>query len=141
MTALQVTVRRPFCAALRLALPDLDEEGNRALYGVCASPHYHGHDYLLEVTVEGPVDPRTGLVVDFLALQGLVEEQLVRPVDHRNLNTDVPFLQGRVPTTENLLLAFRERLEPQLPRGLRLLRMRLQESRDHWVELDLSRNP
>ena len=104
--------------------------------GVCFSPHFHGHNYLLEVAVSGDIDPRTGLVADYAVLDELVDREIIREVDHRNLNLDVAWLQGVVPTSENLAVAFWGRLEAGLPAGLRLDRIRLQESRDHEVVLE-----
>lgn len=135
MPVLRLTHRSRFCAALRLASPQLDEEENRAAYGACYSPHYHGHDYTLEVTVAGEPDPRTGILVDYRRLADLVEERILRHVDHRNLNEDVAFLAGVVPTSENLARRFWERLAAALPPGLRLVELRLQEGPDDWVAL------
>ncbi len=135
MPRLRVTHRSRFCAALRLASPALDEAGNREAYGICFSPHSHGHDYTLEVTVEGEPDPRTGILVDYVRLGALVEERILRLVDHRNLNLDVGFLAGVVPTSENLARCFWERLAAALPPGLRLVELRLQEGQDDWVTL------
>lgn len=133
MPRAQIRVRAEFCAAFRLAIEGADDAENRAAFGVCFSPNYHGHNYLLEVTVEGEVDARTGLVADYAVLDALVHEQIITPVDHRNLNTDVDFLNGVVPTSENLCIAFWPRLRDALPEGLSLMRLRLQESRDHEV--------
>jgi len=120
-----------FCAAYRLARPDWSEARNREVYGVCASPHGHGHNYQFEVHVAGEVDGETGMVMDYMKLQALVQEHIVAEVDHLHLNLDVPWLQGVVPTSENLLLAFWPRLQAALPDGVRLHCLSLQESRDH----------
>jgi 6-pyruvoyltetrahydropterin/6-carboxytetrahydropterin synthase len=133
MPRAQICVRAEFCAAFRLAIEGASDAENRAAFGVCFSPNYHGHNYLLEVTVEGEVDARTGMVADYARIDAMIQEQLIDPVDHRNLNTDVDFLQGVVPTSENLCIAFWPRLQDALPAGLRLMRLRLQESRDHEV--------
>ena len=95
-----IRFRAPFCAAVRLWREDWSAERNREVYGVCASPNGHGHDYLLTVEVAGRPDLETGMVMDYMVLSRLVEEQVLRFVDHRNLNVDVPFLQGIVPTSE-----------------------------------------
>lgn len=110
--------------------PGWSEERNRAVYGVCANPRGHGHDYRLTVTVEGPLDPATGLVADYAALMRIVDERVVEPVDHKHLNQDVDFLRGLIPTTENLLVRFWERIAAGLPAGLRLLQLDLAEGED-----------
>ncbi|KAA3609011.1 MAG: 6-carboxytetrahydropterin synthase [Planctomycetota bacterium] len=130
---LQLRYRAEFCAAYRLHNPAFDDAWNRKVYGVCFSPNNHGHNYFLDTEVEGPVDPDTGMVMDLLELQALVQEKIIRKVDHLNLNIDVPFLQGRVPTSENLLLCFWEVLAPALPAGVLLKQLSLRESRDHQV--------
>lgn len=133
MPRAQICVRAEFCAAFRLAMDGATDAENREAFGVCFSPNYHGHNYLLEVTVEGEISSRTGMVADYAVLDRIVREQVIEPVDHRNLNTDVAFLEGVIPTSENLCVAFWPRIEAALPAGLALLRLRLQESRDHAV--------
>ena len=133
MPRAQIRVRSEFCAAFRLAMEGASDAENAAAFGVCFSPNYHGHNYLLEVCVSGEVDARTGLVADYAVLDELVGRLIVAEVDHKNLNTDVNWLEGAVPTTENLCVAFWSRLSEALPPGLTLDRIRLQESRDHEV--------
>lgn len=123
----RVTVKTHFSSAHRLHRPDWDEERNREVFGACANPNGHGHNYELEVTVEGPIDPQTGMVVDMKALKTLVNDLVVEAVDHQHLNLDVPFLAGVIPTAENLAVAFWEILEPRIPAG-RLHEVRLQET-------------
>jgi len=127
---LRLEVRRRFCAGAVLHQPGWSEARNRAVYGVCANPRGHGHDYRLTVTVEGPLDPETGLVADYALLMRIVDERVIEPVDHKHLNHDVDFLRGVTPTTENLLLRFWERIAAGLPAGLRLLRLDLAEGED-----------
>lgn len=131
MPTVQLRYSCEFCAAYRLARPDWSEERNREVYGVCASPHGHGHNYQLEVVVEGEVDLEHGMVLDYMRLQELVQRRIVAEVDHLHLNHDVPWLEGIVPTSENLLVAFWPRLAEELPSGVHLYRLSLQESRDH----------
>jgi 6-pyruvoyltetrahydropterin/6-carboxytetrahydropterin synthase len=97
-----VRVRMTFCCALRLHVPTLSDEENFKLYGPCSWPSFHGHNYDLEVAVTGSADSTTGMVTDFAALDRIVRENVVNVIDHRNLNTDIPWLKGVVPTTENL---------------------------------------
>lgn len=133
MPRAQIRVRSEFCAAFRLAMEGASDAENAAAFGVCFSPNYHGHNYLLEVCVSGEIDARTGLVADYAVLDELIAREITAEVDHKNLNTDVPWLAGVVPTSENLSVAFWQRLVAALPAGLRLDRIRLQESRDHEV--------
>ncbi|MHC4823291.1 MAG: 6-pyruvoyl trahydropterin synthase family protein [Planctomycetota bacterium] len=120
-----------FCAAHRLARAEWSEQRNREVFGICANPNGHGHNYLLRVTVSGEVDVETGMVMDFLALSGLVKERILDKVDHRNLELDVPFLNGILTTAENLLKVFWEELQDGLPAGVTLQTLWLQESRDY----------
>ncbi len=130
---LVITHREEFAAAHRLLSPHLSEQENRALYGPCYS--LHGHNYGVEVSVAGAIDERTGMVMDLNRLMVLMREELVREVDHKYLNEDVAFLRGRIPTAENLAVAFWERLAPHFasgPFGLR--RVRVVESAVNWAE-------
>ena len=124
--------RESFNAAHRLYDPDLSEEENRRLFGKCAN--LHGHNYVLEVVVAGQIDQATGYVLDLKTLSDIICTQVIRDVDHRNLNTDVPWLKGRIPTTENLAQAFWERLRPELPGGL-LRSVRLWETDKNWAQV------
>lgn len=135
MPSVRITHRAEFCAAFRLRNEARDQAWNDRAFGVCHSPNFHGHNYLLTVEVEGPVDPERGMVMDLNELAGLVRERVVLPLDHRNLNLDVPFLTGVIPTTENLALACWRILAAALPAGVRLAALHLQESRDNSVRL------
>jgi 6-pyruvoyltetrahydropterin/6-carboxytetrahydropterin synthase len=125
--------REPFSAAHQLCDPELSEEENRRRFGKCTN--LHGHNYVLEVVVAGEVDRATGYVLDLKILSDVIGRQVIRDVDHRNLNTDVAWLAGRIPTTENLALAFWERLQPELPAGL-LRSVRVWETDKNWAEVD-----
>lgn len=114
MGEVTVTRRLTFSAAHRLHEPALSDEENRALFGKCNAPHGHGHNYTIEVSVRGPVDPRSGYVVDLKELKQAVEAHLVDRLDHRNLNVDVDFLAGINPTTENLVVACWRILAPRV---------------------------
>src|SRR5206468_105978 len=104
--------RETFNAAHQLYDPGLSDEQNRRVFGKCAN--LHGHNYVLEVVVAGEIDPNTGYVVDLKHLSDLVCRLIVQEVDHRNLNTDVGWLDGVIPTAENLALAFWARLRAEL---------------------------
>jgi 6-pyruvoyltetrahydropterin/6-carboxytetrahydropterin synthase len=112
---MRLTRRYRFSASHRLFSDALSEEENRAIFGKCANPYGHGHDYALDVSVRGPLDERTGRIVDLDVLDKLVRETIVQPMDHCNLNVDIPeFVGGEfVPTTENLVVVVRDRLANQ----------------------------
>jgi 6-pyruvoyltetrahydropterin/6-carboxytetrahydropterin synthase len=136
MTQPMVLTRRVrFCAAHRYHRPEWSDERNREIFGPCSNPHGHGHNYMLEVSVEGAVDPLTGFCVELGALDRVLREEVVEPLDHRHLNHAVPEFApgGLVPTTENILLLLWGRVEPRL-QGARLVAMRLHENDDFFVE-------
>ena len=130
---LYVTREVHFNAAHRLHNPTKSEEWNQETFGKCNSPNYHGHNYRLEVTVCGEVDPDTGYVIELGLLKGILEECITEQCDHKNLNLDVPFLKGTLPSTENLAVIFWEILKDKLPRG-QLYQIRLFETDRNWVE-------
>ena len=127
-----ITHREEFSAAHQLRSPALSEAENEALYGPCFRKH--GHNYGLEVSVRGPLDARTGMVMNLSDLQRIMREEVVERVDHLDLNEDVDFLRGRIPTAEVLAIAFWERLAPHLEEGCALERVRVVESRDNFVD-------
>jgi 6-pyruvoyltetrahydropterin/6-carboxytetrahydropterin synthase len=133
MPKVRVTRRVHFSAAHRLHNAALADDENSRIYGLCNSPNYHGHNYELDVTVEGEVDPVTGYVLDLGDLRDLTEERVLRDLDHRNLNDDVAWLRGLVPSTENLVVKIWERLATEIPRG-RLVRLVLWETPRNYVE-------
>ncbi len=102
------------------------------MFGKCAN--LHGHNYVLEVVVGGEIDQANGYVMDLKYLSDVICRRVIRDVDHRNLNTDVPWLAGCIPTAENLALMFWERLKTDLPDG-RLLRLRVWETDKNWAEV------
>lgn len=117
MPLVYVTRRVHFNAAHRLHNPNRSDEWNRRVFGKCNSPNWHGHNYVLEVTVAGEPDPETGYVIDLSELKRIVEEKIVSKCDHANLNLDVDFMQGIMPSTENFVVAIWRELEPALPSG------------------------
>jgi len=128
MPTVRATRRVHFSAAHRLYRPDWSDERNAEVFGDCANPNWHGHNYELDVTVEGPVDPATGYVMDLKILRDVIEAQVVKDMDHRNLNVEVPWLRGVNPTTENLVVAIWDRLAGALPDGVSLTRLVLHET-------------
>jgi len=134
MPRVRITRRLHFCAAHRLAREDWSEEENRRVFGDCANPNWHGHNYDLEVTVAGPVDEETGYVMDLGALKALVNRLVVDELDHANLNLDVPWLEGIIPSTENLAVAIWERVVAHIPAPAALDRVVLWETPRQWAE-------
>ncbi|WP_286161021.1 6-pyruvoyl trahydropterin synthase family protein [Aphanothece minutissima] len=131
-----LSIRTHFAAAHRLARPELSQSENEAIYGKCARPHGHGHNYLLDVTVRGPIDARTGMVCDLAELQRLVDDLVVEPFDHTFLNKDVEHFAGCVPTAENIALHIADLLSaPIAATGARLHKVRLQESPNNAAEV------
>ena len=131
-----LTIRTHFAAAHRLARAELSKEENERIYGKCARPHGHGHNYLLDVTVRGEVNPRTGMVCDLVALQNLVNDLVVEPFDHTFLNKDVPYFASCVPTAENIALHISDCLvTPIRAIGAHLHKVRLQESPNNAAEV------
>ena len=124
---LQVTNRYRFAAAHRLDSAALSPEENRKLYGKCNNPFGHGHDYILDVTVEGDIDPN-GLVVNRAAFDAVVRGSVLERLDHKNLNTDLPEFRNEVPTTENLATLIRDSLLAAWTLPAKLVRVRISET-------------
>ena len=123
--------RVEFCASHRLHNPNFPDAKNDAIYGKCNNPNGHGHNYVLEVTVGGRVDPQTGMVMDLKQLKALLEEVVVEKVDHKHLNLDVDFMEGVIPTAENIVVGLWGLVQPRLPRGCKLVEMKLWESENN----------
>ena len=132
---MKITRKAEFSASHYCANPAWSEEQNRAVYGEAANRHGHGHNYVLEVTVEGDPDPVTGMVMDLKLLKDVINEQVVDPMDHRFLNHEVPPFDRVVPTAENLVRECWQRLEAPLRQpNARLESVRLFETDDLFVE-------
>jgi 6-pyruvoyltetrahydropterin/6-carboxytetrahydropterin synthase len=134
-TAPEVTVtkRLHFNAAHRVHNPQLSDEENTRLFGKCNNPNWHGHNYMLDVSVAGQIDQRTGYVFDLGALKRIVEEVVVSKVDHRNLNLEVDFMRDVIPTSENIIVAFWKQIAPRVAPA-RLTRLVLWETPHNYVE-------
>jgi 6-pyruvoyltetrahydropterin/6-carboxytetrahydropterin synthase len=131
-----LTVADHFAAAHRLALDELTFEQNTEIYGLCAREHGHGHNYHVEITVKGEVDPHTGMIVDLVALHRVLKDKVLLPFDHTFLNKDVPYFAQVVPTAENIALHIRDLLEePVRALGCRLHKVRLVESPNNAAEV------
>ena len=128
-----LTRRYRFSAGHRLHNDAFGAEENRRVYGKCNNPNGHGHNYLLEVTVGGTIDPATGMIIDLVAMDGIVNQQVLEKFDHKNPNPDMENFRTQVPTTENLCREIYKLLRDPLEqaganRGLRLDRIRLEET-------------
>jgi 6-pyruvoyltetrahydropterin/6-carboxytetrahydropterin synthase len=131
-TTVLVSRRESFNAAHQLRDPGLSEAENRRLYGKCVN--LHGHNYVLEVVVAGEIDQTTGYVLDLKQLSDVMSKRILEDVDHHNLNTDIPWLEGLIPTAENLAVAFWERIRSELPAGS-LRSVRVCETDKNWAEV------
>ncbi|HEY9740317.1 MAG TPA: 6-carboxytetrahydropterin synthase [Coleofasciculaceae cyanobacterium] len=131
-----LTISTHFSAAHRLAHPDLSYEENSEIYGKCARPNGHGHNYHLEVTVKGEIDPRTGMIVDLGALHKVIEDYVVEPFDHTFLNKDIPYFAEVVPTAENIAIHIRHLLQkPIQDLEAQLYKVKLIESPNNSCEV------
>ncbi len=133
-----ITRRVEFSAAHRLHSPELSDEENVRVYGVCNNLKGHGHNYAIEVTVTGALPSRTGMLMDLKDLKEILQRVIHGPCDHKHLNHDVPMLEGVIPTAENLAIAFWGVIAPELSAfpGVVLHRVRVIESRDNFVDYD-----
>lgn len=134
MPILYVTRKERFNAAHRMHNPDKSAEWNRATFDKCNSPNWHGHNYVLEVTVAGEPDPETGYVIDLSHLKRILHECVISKCDHANLNLDVDFMQGIIPSSENFAIGIWNQLADALPEGRRLYSVRLFETEKNYVE-------
>ncbi|MEL6938361.1 MAG: 6-carboxytetrahydropterin synthase [Cyanobacteria bacterium J06598_1] len=131
-----LTVSSHFSAAHRLALPTLSYEENCQIYGKCARPNGHGHNYTVEVSVKGQIDPRTGMIVDLVALQEAIDHHVIEPFDHTFLNKDIPYFTEVVPTAENIVLRICQLLyQPLEDIGATLHKVKLIESPNNSAEV------
>jgi 6-pyruvoyltetrahydropterin/6-carboxytetrahydropterin synthase len=133
MPIVTVTRRLRFSAAHRVHNPALSESENSTLFGKCNNPNWHGHNYVLDVSVVGDVDERTGYVIDLGRVRDIVTREVIDKVDHRNFNLDVDFMTGIIPTTENIVVACWKVIEPAI-RPARLAKLVLFESENNSVE-------
>ena len=124
--------RYRFSASHRLHSSRLSEEENRRVYGKCNNPHGHGHNYVVEVSVSGTVNPATGMIANLADLDGFVEREVIEPFDHKSLNEDVAAFRESVPTTENVCKEIFERLK-RFPKA-KLERVRVEETGNNTFE-------
>lgn len=130
-----VTRRERFSAAHRLYNPEWSEDKNAEVFGACSNPLWHGHNYILWVTVKGKRNPQTSYVCDLKTLANLIKEKIINKVDHKNLNLEVDFLKDIIISTENLAVAFWEQIEqPVKELGVELHSVKIEETENNYVE-------
>ena len=128
-----LTRKEHFCASHRLFNPQFSDQKNLEVYGKCAYPNGHGHNYEIEVTVVGDPAGDTGMIMDLKKLSDLIEVEILVKVDHRHLNFDVDFLKGIIPTAENIAIAFWNILSPKVTTG-KLYSIKVYETPDNFAE-------
>lgn len=130
-----ITRRERFSAAHMLAKDNWTSEKNLEVFGKCSNPNWHGHNYDLWITVKGEPSPETGFVLDLSELSKIVQEYVIKHVDHKNINLDTHFMKGKMASTENLCIAFWEQLEEPIRKvGGALHCLKLQETENNYVE-------
>ena len=130
-----ITRKASFNAAHKLARTDWDDDKNNEVYGKCANPNWHGHNYWLYVTVKGEVNPETGFLVDLKWLKDVMNNYVVDKVDHKNLNLDVDFMKGKLASTENLAIEIWNQLLAPITEGGALLHsVKIYETENNYVE-------
>ncbi|MCP4725985.1 MAG: 6-carboxytetrahydropterin synthase [bacterium] len=132
MDMILLTRKARFCASHRLHNPDLTDQENEEIYGLCNNLHGHGHNYDLEVTIIGEPDPRTGMIMDLKKLRDIIAEEVIDHFDHKHLNIDVPFMKDLIPTAENIAVVIWGLLENKIPAG-ELHEVKLYESDNNYV--------
>lgn len=123
-----------FNAAHKLFNPNWSKEQNEAVFGKCANENWHGHNFELHVTIAGMPDPETGFVFDVKKLSKIINTSIIEKLDHKNLNIDVDFMQGKLCSIENLVIAIWHQLQPELPASVKLHALRLYETPRIYVE-------
>ncbi len=130
-----ITRRETFNAAHRLFRPEWDDEKNLQVFGKCSNPNWHGHNYVLYVTVKGDVDPETGFLINLKDLSKILNENVVEKLDHKNMNLEVDFMENRMSSTENLAIGIWEQIEkPIRDLGAVLHCVKVYETEKNYVE-------
>jgi len=142
MNKVYITRRETFNAAHKLWQPNWSEEKNNEVFGRCANKNWHGHNFVLFVTVCGDPDPETGFVMNLKDLSSIIKQEVTEKLDHKNLNLDVPFLEGIMASTENIAIAIWEILEPKIATyGAELSKIKLVETENNFVEYFGGKHP
>jgi 6-pyruvoyltetrahydropterin/6-carboxytetrahydropterin synthase len=130
-----ITRRERFCAAHRMYRPDWTDQKNREVFGKCSNPNWHGHNYILWVTVKGELAQEHGFVMNINVLKEIINEKIISKIDHMNLNLEVNFMKGRIATTENLAVAIWNELSaPVKEKGAELHCIKIEETENNSVE-------
>ncbi|MFN8239888.1 MAG: 6-carboxytetrahydropterin synthase [Bacteroidales bacterium] len=130
-----LTRRERFSSAHRMYREEWDDKKNAEVFGKCSNPNWHGHNYVLYVTVKGEIDNEFGFVINMNILKNIINDRIISKVDHRNLNLDVDFMRGKIATTENLVVAIWEQLEePVRKEGAILHCVRVEETENNTIE-------
>ena len=130
-----ITRKESFSAAHKLSRPDWDEAKNSEVFGKCANPNWHGHNYVLWVTVKGQINPETGFVVNLTDVSQIIKVRILEKVDHKNLNSDVDFMKDKLSSTENLAIAFWNEIVNSINAlGCQLHSVKIQETEKNYVE-------
>lgn len=130
-----LTRRERFSSAHRMFNPALSDSENLEIYGQCSNPEWHGHNYVLFVTIRGEVNPEVGYLMNLTRLKEIISKHVITPLDHKNINTQVPFMKGLVASTENIAIAIWDQLyEPIRAEGAELYSVRIAETENNVVE-------
>ena len=130
-----LTRRERFSAAHRMFRDDWSDDENYSVFGKCSNPNWHGHNYVLYVTIKGMTVPETGFVMNLTELKKIINEVVINRLDHKNINLEVDFMKGKIATTENLAIAIWNELEPHVKnRGAILHCVRIVETENNYVD-------
>ena len=130
-----LTRRERFCAAHRMFMHDLSDEVNHKVFGKCYNPNWHGHNYVLWVTVKGEHSPEHGFVININILKQIILDKVINKIDHKNINLEVYFMKGRIATTENLAVAIWDELKPSIQKEGALLHcVKIEETENNSIE-------
>jgi 6-pyruvoyltetrahydropterin/6-carboxytetrahydropterin synthase len=130
-----ITRKERFNAAHRLFLPEYSDEENLRIFGKCSNPNWHGHNYTLFVTVKGGMNEKTGFVIDLKKLSEIINEKVIEIVDHKNINLEVPFMKGKLASTENLVIGIWNELKEDIQNQNAMLHcVRLEETENNIAE-------
>jgi len=130
-----ITRRERFNAAHRLFLPNLNDAENLNIFGKCSNPNWHGHNYELFVTIKGNTNQETGFLMNLTDLSFIIKKYIIEPLDHKNINLEVPFMKNIVPTTENLAMMIWKQIEPHLIQyNVKLHCVKIVETENNFVE-------
>jgi len=130
-----LTRRERFSAAHRMFRQDWPDDKNLKVFGKCSNPNWHGHNYVLFVTVKGEMSEETGFVMNITQLKEIIQERIIKKIDHKNLNLEVDFMKGKIATTENIAIAIWDELEPYIEKdGAHLHCIKVEETENNFIE-------